>query len=163
LRLALALVLLLVSLPAHAEDTELPPPLEEPTTHFWIATGGALTLGGPSPGVWAGLGVSGRTWGVRLDGFDFGAAKDDPLGLVTASVTYELARTRRHIILTGHFGGGMRFPEQAPVATAGLHTQLGLMRNGPLVLGSDLVLHFDLGQLPIDVYLVASLSIGLTW
>jgi len=32
------------------------------------------------------------------------------LGLALGSVSYELGRTRRHLVLTAHFGGGVRFP-----------------------------------------------------
>jgi len=37
------------------------------------------------------------------------------------------------------------------------------MKNGPLVLGADVAVHVDLGELPLDVYLQMTLSVGLTW
>ena len=147
---------------ARAQDVE-EGATPSPAWHVWLASGGALPLGGPAPGVWAGLGVSGREWGVRLDGFVFDPLADEPLGFASGSLTYELGRTRRHLAVTAHFGGGMRFPLLAPIATTGLHTQLGLMRDGPLVLDADLALHVDMGQLPLDVYVVTTLAIGLAW
>jgi hypothetical protein len=156
------LTLLTLATPARAQDvTDDATP--SPAWHVWVASGGALPIGGPAPGVWGGLGVSGREWGVRLDGFVFEPLADDRLGFASGSLTYELGRTRRHLVMTAHFGGGLRFPRLAPIATGGLHTQLGLMRDGPLVLDADLALHVDMGQLPLDVYVVSTLAIGLAW
>ena len=165
--LAAALACAAAATPAHAQEAEPEPDEDAPRPVAWhgfVAAGGALAIGGPQPGVWAGAGVSRNDWGVRAELFVFDPGNDaERLGLALGSLSWELGRTRRHLILTGHFGGGMRFPELAPVATAGLHTQLGVMRNGPLVLGADVAVHVDLGELPLDVYLVMTLSIGLTF
>ena len=133
--------------------------------HGWFAVGGALPLGGPPfPGVWAGAGLSGRSWGVRAEGWLFDPASDDDRqGLAAGSVTYELGRTKRHLVMTLSGGAGVRFPDPAPVLTSGLHTQLGLQKRGPLVLGLDASLHIDLSALPLDVYFVSTLSLGLAF
>jgi len=161
--LAAALACAAAATPAHADDLDEDAP-RPVTWHGFVATGGGFAIGGPQPGVWAGGGVSRNDWGVRAELFVFDPGDDAArLGLALGSLSYELGRTRRHLVLTAHFGGGVRFPEVAPVATTGLHTQLGLMRNGPLVLGADVAVHVDLGELPLDVYLQTTLSVGLTW
>jgi hypothetical protein len=149
--------------PLHAQEVE--EDASAPVAwHAFVATGGAFALGGPQPGVWAGGGVSRNDWGVRAELFVFDPGNDAArLGLALGSLSYELGRTKRHLVVTAHFGGGMRFPEVAPVGTAGLHTQLGLMKDGPLVLGADVAVHVDMGELPLDVYLLTTLSVGLTF
>jgi hypothetical protein len=156
----------LVSLPAlaYGQDEELvepaPPP---PAWHGWLAVGGALPLGGPDlPSGWAGAGLSLGSFGVRVEGLTFGSG-DALEEALLGSLTYELGRTKRHLIMALHAGGGVRLPDGDPLASAGLHTQLGLQKRGPLVLGLDAAFHFDLSELPIDVYFVSSLSLGLSW
>jgi hypothetical protein len=161
-RALLAAVLVLASAGvARAQDVSEEAPAR--VWHGWFETGGALPIGGPSPGVWAGAGFSGSTWGVCAEAWMFDPASDGRSGLAVGSLSYELGRTERHLVMSGHVGGGARFPDVAPVLTAGVHTQLGLMKDGPLVLGSDLGLHVDLGELPLDVYFVATLSLGLAF
>jgi hypothetical protein len=164
-RAAAAAVALGVLAPAaaRAQDVEETPPAPV-DWHGWFAAGGTLPIGGPSPGVWTGAGISRNDWGLRAELFVFDPGNDDArLGFAAASLGYELGRTKRHIVLTAHFGGGVRFPEVAPIGTLGLHTQLGLQKDGPLVLGADLAVHVDMGQLPLDVYLVSTLSVGLAF
>jgi hypothetical protein len=155
----------LAASPAHAiepaPDEDTPRPV---AWHGFVAAGGGYALGGPGAGAWAGAGVSRSDWGLRGELFVYDPGDADArLGLALGSLSYELGRTKRHLVLTAHFGGGVRFPEVAPVLTSGLHTQLGLMKDGPLVLGADVAVHVDLGDLPLDVYLQTTLSVGLTW
>ena len=160
------LAALAVAFPATAfaqDQVEVEPPPPPPAWHGWLAVGGALPLGGPElPAGWAGAGLSLGDFGLRAEGMTFGSG-DDLEGEILASLTYELGRTKRHLIMALHGGGGIRLPDGDPIAAAGLHTQLGLQKRGPLVLGFDAAFHFDLSALPVDVYFVSSLSIGLSW
>ncbi len=146
-----------------AEDAATEVVLPAPRAwHVWLATGGVLALFGPEPGLWAGAALSRGRWGVRTDGFVFGRG-DDADFLAAGSITYELGRTRRHLVMTARGGAGVRFPDAVPVLLVGLGTQLGLMKRGPLVLGLDVGFHVDLGDLPLDTYLVSMLALGLSW
>jgi hypothetical protein len=152
-----AACVLLVLLPSLARA-------EEPAWRGWLAVGGANTLPDVTPMGWAGAGLSYGRWGGRVEAL---GDQDQQAGL--GQLTYELGRTRHHLSMKAQIGGGVRRSaaededDLAPLFTAGLGTQLGLMRQGPLVLGLDAGLLVDLGELPLDVQFLGVLSLGLAF
>jgi hypothetical protein len=151
-------LLLLLAIPGAARA-------EEPAWRGWLGVGGANTLPDVTPMGWAGGGLSLGRWGGRLEVL---GDQDQQGGL--GQLTYELGRTRHHLSMKAQIGGGVRRSEDeagaaewAPLFAAGLGTQLGLMRKGPIFLGLDAGVLMDLGDLPLDVQFLGTLSLGLAF
>jgi hypothetical protein len=127
-------------------------------SHATLGIGGLGTLPGPDFGLWAGLSLWPRgPVGGRLDVF---AATDLEPTRVEASLSYQLAATRPHLVLAGHAGLGVSLADPSPVLALGLSGELGHAL-GPFRILPDAALHLDLtGEEPVALTFVLGVGAG---
>lgn len=111
-------------------------------SHATWGIGALGVLPGPDWGGWTGVSV----WphgpvGGRLDLWATGGLQPTRL---EASLAYQLAATRPHLVLSGHAGLGMALSSASPGFAAGLCAELGHAL-GPFRILSDTALYMDLG------------------
>lgn len=111
-------------------------------SHATLGIGALGVLPGPDLGGWTGVSVCPKgPVGGRLDLWATRGLRPTHL---EASLSYQLAATRPHLVLSGHAGLGMAFSSTSPTFVAGLSAELGHAL-GPFRILSDTALYMDLG------------------